>query len=1015
MKLWRKSGLASGISYWTTLIIVLASLLMVVLGISVNVQNQSIGDAIEVQFREQVEVQDLDRISRTIVSSYRGYIAYGRAEFLETLFMDIEGLLNRIDTIRKPLASGGAGSRLKSDELAYIESLWRDIGRNMEKGIQYKRQDDQAAIELLSQTQVTPAVESVNKRFNELLLLQERHVEELVRKSKDMSFWLLLVPMGMIVLTGIMGYYLVYYLRKSVVSPVMYMSNAVTRIAAGDYSAGIAFTDRSDELGELQRGISYMNEELKKRESELESSNRELIAQRDQLEAQNEEIIAQQEEQSETLQKLTARESELEVLSSYQEKLSGHLDMNRFLGAAVPLLLRLLGADGAAVVLEGKQGGASRGSVVYSAGYPSDQWQTGPVELFGPAARVFHEKKTITRLRDLLGKESLGLPLYEKALDIFVPLLDTDQRVYGFLLLTTYGGRAMSEESARPNKGIVNQFGLALQAQVLNEERHMQARQLKSLNDELFHEKLLLQEQRDLVRQINEAIHEGMLMLDSEGKVLFSNHRLAGFFGYEHVEGHSLDDFCECLSGSSQGDASSIQLKVKGMLEGAADRIHERFPAEGPEGEGMRHFELYVNPVEGTTFAENGILLVFRDRTEEEKVDEMKNEFISIVSHELRTPLSSVLGFIEILLHRTVSPDKQKRYLETIYSEANRLSNLINDFLDLQRMESGKQVYQPVPVLLPELIDSVAEQWQGKNGHTISTAVSEDGLMALADKDRITQVLHNLISNAVKYSPQADAVDVLCSREGEYIRIDVKDYGLGIPEEAKSMLFSRFFRVDNSDRRQIGGTGLGLAIVKEIVEAHGGRLSFKSELGQGSVFTAMIPAYRHKDLSGKVVIVEDDANLAGMISVSFDKMNVPTVCLSSAEDALYSLERSASGPLLCIVDIQLQGVRSGWDFIAGLLKSPAHRDTPVIVSTVLEQPNHFYETSKGIYLKKPFTIGRLQELARQLIAERQTAAALMFPVQDEKLITESLQHNGIMVKKMKIKSDLIEVDVDKDG
>ncbi|WP_438444467.1 ATP-binding protein [Gorillibacterium sp. sgz5001074] len=1010
MNLKRKRGLASGISYWTTLMIALASLLVILLGTIVNVQNRDIGSAIEIQFREQVQVQELDRLSRTIVSSYRGYIAYGRPEFLDTLFTNIEELLAGISKVRSSMAERGGDVR-QTDEMAYIESVWHDLGGQMEKGVLYKQNNDIHAYELLSQTQITPSIDGANKRFNNLLALQESRVQDLVRRNKDMSYWLLLVPTGMILLTGLVGYYLVHYVRKTVVTPIEYMSGAVSRIAGGDYTDPVGRTDRPDELGDLQRGIHLMTEELKKRQEVLESFNRELITQRDQLEAQNEEIIAQQEEQSETLEKLTSRERELEVLSSYQEKLTGFMDLQQFLGTSVPLLLQVLGADGAAVVL-GRQAGEGTGTVVYATGYPAGHLEPGSVELYGPSARIFSEKRTITRLRGLTRHEASGLPLYDRALDLYVPLLDTDQNVYGFLLLTTFGGQSLSEESVRPHKGIIAQFGMALQAQVLHEDRQKQSGRLRELNDELIHEKLLLQEQRDLIRQINEAIHEGMLMLDADGNVIFANRRMNSFFGYIQEKSHTLDDFCECLARTACSEAGSLLLKVKGILEGAADAIHERFMVDGPEG--RRYFELYVNAVEGTIFAGGGFLMVFRDRTEEEKVDEMKNEFVSIVSHELRTPLSSVLGFIEILLHRSVPEDKQKRYLETIHSEANRLSNLINDFLDLQRMESGKQLYQPVPVPLLELVDMVAGQWQGKNGHTIRIRAEDGPLMVLGDRDRITQVLHNLISNAVKYSPGAEAVDILASREDGYIRIDVKDYGLGIPEDAKPMLFSKFYRVDNTDRRQIGGTGLGLAIVKEIVEAHGGRLSFESVLGDGSVFTVFLPAYQHKDLSGKVVIVEDDANLASMISVSFDKLSLPTVILSSAEDASYSLQQSASEPLLCIVDIQLSGVRSGWDFIADLLKHPEHRNTPVIVSTVLEQPNHFYETDKGRYLKKPFTIGRLLELAQHLISERQSAASFLFPVQNERVLSESLQHNGITVKQMKVNSDFIEVDIEKD-
>lgn len=1014
MVLQRKRGLASSLSYWTTLILAAASLLMVVLGVAVNYRNQAIGQAIEQQFHEQARVQELDRLSREAISSYRGYMAYGRQEFLDELYPAVESLLVELDRMSREMALGGQGDKRKSDEAAYIHSMWRELSSTMEKGIQFKQANDTQAMDILSKTRSVPASESISKRFGDLLALQESHVQELVQENKEISFRLLLVPVVMILFIGLTGYYLVYYLRKSVITPVLDMSSAVRQIAAGTY-VEVKPSERTDELGDLQRGILQMSEDLKRRESELETYNRELITQRDLLEVQNEEIIAQQEEQQETLQKLTAREGELELISSYQEKLAGYLNLKEFMEKTVPALLLVVGADGAAIILKRGEGTRFGGELVYSSGYPEGYLTGGAVDLFGPAAQVFTEKRMVARVRELSGPERGVYGIYERALDHYVPLMDNDQEVYGFLLLTSYGGPGLNAQSVRYNKGLVTQFSLALLAQVMNEERVKQAELLEHLNAELTAEKQRLQEQRDLIRQINESIHEGMLMLDADGRVLFANQRLESFFGYAVADGHVLDDFIECLTRTGgPGVSSTLSMKVKGMLDGAADRFHDRFVFEGPDG--GRHFELYVNAVEGPELAAGGFLLVFRDRTDEEKVDEMKNEFISIVSHELRTPLSSVLGFIEILLNRTVPPDKQKRYLETIYNEANRLSNLINDFLDLQRMEAGKQIYQPVPEDMPQLLRQVMEQWQGKNGHAIRLEAEEEGLVATADRDRFTQVLHNLISNAVKYSPGSDRVDIRCVRDGEWIRIDVQDYGLGIPEDAKDKLFSKFYRVDNSDRRQIGGTGLGLSIVKEIVEALGGHLSFESELGRGSVFRVYLPAYREKDLSGKVVIVEDDDNLAKMVAVSFEKMNVPTVILDSSEDAVLSMNRSAGSPLLCIVDIQLKGVQSGWDFISEMLKHPVHRDTPVIVSTVLEQPNHFYETPKEKFLKKPFTIGRMLELAQLLISERQTAAAsFVFPFQDARILSDSLEHNGITVKGIKVQSDFIEVDVETDG
>jgi signal transduction histidine kinase/DNA-binding response OmpR family regulator/CHASE3 domain sensor protein len=1006
----RKQGLASSISYWTTAIITISTIAILTIGIVFNAQNKQIGEDIEIQFNEQLQVQELERTSQAIVSSYRGYIAYGRTEFLDETFVEIESMIAKMDHLRSTMAGREGEDPRKIDAAAYVQTMWRELSNQMQVGIDAKKKGDAAAIETLSQTKVTPMIDSVNARFSDLMKLQEERVQQLLGKNKSLGNWLLLIPFATILFSCAMGYYLVYYMRKIVIAPVMYMNKMVSLIAAGDY-VEVETSGRKDELGSLQRGIRRMSEELRKWAAENETYNRELINQRDLLEVQNEEITAQQEEQHETLLKLTARERELELITTYQERLAGYLDMLEFMESTIPVLLQVLHADAAAVVLKNRDED-DEAELVYSTGYSEPFLQSGQLDLYGPAKRVFSEKKTLIKKRHVSGSEKGVHGYYGHAADHYVPLLGNDQRVYGFLLLTTYFGERAVEDTIQAGKGVVNQFSLAMHAQVLNAERLKQTALLERLHTELLLEKQLIQEQRDFTRQVNESIHEGMLICNSDGRVVFANGRMKGYFGYTVQDGDTLHDFSRHINKLNHGAPLALEDTVNRLLQEESGFYQERFTVEWAQG--TRYYEMYANAVEGTELIGKSFLFVFRDRSDEEKADEIKNEFVSIVSHELRTPLSSVLGFIEILLNRQVSPDKQKRYLETIHSEAGRLSTLINDFLDLQRMEAGKQVYQPVPCSIGELVGTVSEQWEEKQGHSIRLDTPPEPLMASADVDRIKQVLHNLISNAIKYSPQAEYVDISCSLDGEFVRIDVKDYGLGIPDDAKEKLFSKFFRVDNTDRRQIGGTGLGLAIVKEIVEAHEGRLSFDSQLGQGSTFTVWLPVYTPQDLSGKVVIVEDDANLAKMLAVSFEKLQIPTVCLSSAEDAVYSMNHSPACPVICIVDIQLKGVKSGWDFISELLKHPLHNGTPVIVTTVLEQPNHFYETNKERYLQKPFTIDRMLELVKLLISESQSGAPFVFPVQDKQIITDSLQHNGITVKEIKVKTDFIEVDIEKD-
>lgn len=228
--------------------------------------------------------------------------------------------------------------------------------------------------------------------------------------------------------------------------------------------------------------------------------------------------------------------------------------------------------------------------------------------------------------------------------------------------------------------------------------------------------------------------------------------------------------------------------------------------------------------------------------TEATASERLKDELVSTVSHELRTPLTSLRGFSELLLKRDYPPDKQKQFLSIIHNESARLTALINDFLDLQRIESGQQTYNFADLDIASVLQETLAVFQREESPHSFSSVTPDSLpLVSVDVDRIRQVLTNLIANAVKYSPQGGAITVRAVSEPDKIVVSVIDQGVGIPLEAKAKLFRKFFRVDNRETRSIGGTGLGLALVKDLIEAHGGSVWVESEPGQGSTFSFSLP------------------------------------------------------------------------------------------------------------------------------------------------------------------------------
>jgi signal transduction histidine kinase len=230
------------------------------------------------------------------------------------------------------------------------------------------------------------------------------------------------------------------------------------------------------------------------------------------------------------------------------------------------------------------------------------------------------------------------------------------------------------------------------------------------------------------------------------------------------------------------------------------------------------------------------------------ELDRAKTEFLSVVSHELRTPLTALQGFTELLLGRTVEPDRAHRWIAYMHDEARRLGRIVSDLLDLARIEAaGSADLRREPVDLNALVRRNLELFAAAHpGHSfLGGGEAGSPVVIRADADAIDRVLKNLLSNAVKYSPGGGAVEVNLGPSGEHtgmMELAVRDEGLGIPEAAQAAIFDKYVRVANPGAAGVRGLGLGLALVRTLVEAHGGRVRVESRSGRGSRFVVLLPA-----------------------------------------------------------------------------------------------------------------------------------------------------------------------------
>ena len=290
--------------------------------------------------------------------------------------------------------------------------------------------------------------------------------------------------------------------------------------------------------------------------------------------------------------------------------------------------------------------------------------------------------------------------------------------------------------------------------------------------------------------------------------------------------------------------SEELQTKLRDAVSRAAQGEFVRFEATHPAADGRLHYvDFSLKPVKDE--AGNVILLIpeGRDITERKEIERLKDEMVSAVSHEMRTPLTAMLGFTDLLLEeQNVEPQQQKEYLTIIRNETERLSGLIGNFLDLQRLKARGEVFTWQPVSVQAILEEAAGHFSLlSQRHYITVDCPSDLPQVRGSAKFLRQAIDNIVANAIKYSPDGGEVYLGAHREQSSVVIMVRDEGIGIPPEAQEKIFETFFRVDNTDRRATGGTGLGLALVREIIAIHRGSIWVESTLGRGSTFYIKLP------------------------------------------------------------------------------------------------------------------------------------------------------------------------------
>ena len=494
-----------------------------------------------------------------------------------------------------------------------------------------------------------------------------------------------------------------------------------------------------------------------------------------------------------------------------------------------------------------------------------------------------------------------------------------------------------------------------------------------------------------------ESSDDAIVTKDLNGTITSWNPAAMRMFGYTEEEaiGRSIRMI---IPDELQSEEDVVLAKIR-----AGEKV-DHYETTRQRKDGTRlNISLTVSPIHDETGVIVGASKIARDITERVRLAEenarlyemareanrMKDEFLAVLSHELRTPLNAIVGYARLLRGGIISEDKATRGLETLERNATWLSQIIDDVLDVSRIVSGKIRLDVQPVELPVIVDNAVSTIQpaaeAKNVRVQTTIDPNVGTVS-GDPDRLQQVVWNLVSNAVKFTPKGGRIQVRLERVNSHVEITVSDTGVGISSEFLPYVFDRFCQAEGGTTRKTGGLGLGLAIVRHIVEMHGGTvLAMSAGEGQGSTFTVRLPLMIVRpqpadlprvhprterlapltslgDLDGlRVVAVDDDPDALMLLRVVLETAGADVTTVSSPFDAVQRI--TAVKPHVVVLDLGMPRM-DGFEVISRIRASedPAVRDVPAAALTAFarsEDRTRALRSGFEMHLAKPVDPGEL--------------------------------------------------------
>lgn len=699
---------------------------------------------------------------------------------------------------------------------------------------------------------------------------------------------------------------------------------------------------------------------------------------------------------------MTSELARLAVVSRIAQTINARLEVNEILDAVVEVANEILGTTRNTVFLVRPDTDMLEAVSTYGEWGHRQRRQAIPFPIGkGLVGRVAQtgQPAIVPRLGDDPRFVSRGDPSDQDADSsaVYIPLVHKE-RVIGVLSARSLEPRQFTNEEIELMVTLANQSAIAIENARLFQQIRESREQLAQANVEKDELNLQLAQERDTLNAVLDSTREGFLLVDRDGRLVMANRQARALLELrpEDCEGRPFRE---------------VEARAMARFESPHD--YERWLDElfdDPQRVSVLELEqaepepfiiqAYSVPVLNAQDEVEGRIFALRNITHEKEVDRMKTEFISTVSHELRTPLTSILGFTSLISRtftRDVAPkitadDKRgqravkriSQNLSIIESESHRLTRLINDILDIAKMEAGKIEWHMAELSIADLVTDAVNAiaaYAHERGLSIEVKVKGELPLICGDHDRLHQVMMNLLSNAIKFTEEG-GITCTVTGFGDEVRVEVVDTGIGIAEEDLPKVFDKFQQVGDSLTEKPKGTGLGLPICKEIIEHHRGRIWVESEPGVGSRFIFTLPTLEmapepveerpeHErapspPTAPAILVVDDDNSFRALMRQELQEAGYRVLEAAEGTEAVARAREEL--PDLIILDVLMPTI-SGLDVVSILRGDETTAEIPILIVSVTEQRDKALRLGADGFLIKPVdmaeVLARLEEMLQR--------------------------------------------------